>query len=105
MEQDDLIPLEDLCRYYAVEFTFVSGLSEYELLDVIVLGQTPCLRKSQLGDFEKLVRLHYELDINMAGIDAIVHLLRRINHLQSEVKELRSHPDLGPSGVYPEHLE
>ncbi len=105
MEQDDLIPLEDLCRYYSVEFTFVSGLSEYELLDLVLVEQRPCLRKSQLGDFEKLLRLHYELDINMAGIDAIVHLLQKIKHLQSENNKLRSLSGLSQLGEYPEQLE
>ncbi|MBL7903081.1 MAG: chaperone modulator CbpM [Bacteroidia bacterium] len=105
MEQDDLIPLEDLCRYYSVEFTFVSGLSEYELLDLVLVEQTPCLRKSQLADFEKLLRLHYELDINMAGIDAIVHLLQRIKQLQLEVKELRLRENAGHFGEYPEPLD
>jgi len=99
MEQDDLIPLEDLCRYYSVELTFVSRLSEYELLDLVLVEQAPCLRKSQLSEFEKIVRLHYELDINMAGIDAIVHLLQKLKRLQSEVNELRSQAHLGTKGI------
>jgi len=105
MEQDDLIPLDELCRYYAVELTFVSGLGEYELLEVVMVEKIPCLRKSQLSEFEKLLRLHYELDINMAGIDAIMHLLRRINHLESEVRELRSHDHPGRLGTHPEHMD
>lgn len=98
MELDDLIPLKDLCRHYSVEYNFVSGLSEYELLDLVLVEQTPCLKKSQLSDFEKIIRLHYELDINLAGIDAIVHLLKKIHRLQAEVDELRSLSDFSRSG-------
>jgi hypothetical protein len=29
--------------------------------------------------------MYYDLDINMEGIDAISHLLKRINHLQQEL--------------------
>ncbi len=100
MEQDELIPLYDLCRYYDVEFDFVAGLSEYELLEVIHIEQVPCLRKSHLSDFEKILRLHYELDINMAGIDAIVHLLRKIKHLQGEIHALQLRADSASSNGF-----
>jgi hypothetical protein len=34
--------------------------------------------------------MHYDLDINMAGMEAIKHLLQRMHTLQKEVKTLRN---------------
>jgi hypothetical protein len=33
--------------------------------------------------------MHYELDINLEGIDVICHLLRRLEATQQEVDQLR----------------
>ena len=33
-----------------------------------------------------MMRMHYDLDINMEGIDVIAHLLKRIDSLQQELK-------------------
>lgn len=98
MEHDDLITLDELCRHYAVELTFISRLSEYGLLEIVLLEQKPCIHKSRLGDFERLMRMHYDLDINLAGMDAISHLLDRVHHLQSELRILRSRLDSNDSG-------
>jgi predicted lipoprotein len=35
------------------------------------------------------VRLHYELDINLEGIETIFHLLDRIEALQQEMRDLQ----------------
>jgi hypothetical protein len=32
------------------------------------------------------MRMHYDLDINMEGIDVISHLLKRIHNLQDELR-------------------
>ena len=33
-----------------------------------------------------MIRLHYELGINLEGIDVIYNLLKQIDHLQSELE-------------------
>lgn len=50
-------------------------------------GQVP---HDELGRLESLVRLHYDLHINLEGLDAINHLLQRMENLQREVAGLRS---------------
>ena len=42
------------------------------------------IAESQLPKFEKVVRLHYDLQINFEGIDVIANLLERINRIQEE---------------------
>jgi hypothetical protein len=36
------------------------------------------------------MRLHYDLDINLEGIEAITCLLDRVRSMQEEIRELRN---------------
>jgi hypothetical protein len=45
-----------------------------------------------------MVRLHFDMDINIEGIETITHLLERIEQMQQEITQLKNRV-----GVY-EHL-
>ena len=50
-----------------------------------------CIRdRSQLAELERYTHLYYDLSINVAGIDAIHHMLERIESLQHQVRSLKS---------------
>lgn len=85
-----LIAMEECCTVYNIEFTFLESLGELGLIEIVPQEDKRFLQEDQLKDLERMIRLHYELDINMAGIDAISHLLKRISHLQEEIRLLRN---------------
>lgn len=85
-----LIAMEECCTIYNIEFTFIESLGELGLIEIVPQEDKRFLQEDQLKDLERMIRLHYELDINMAGIDAISHLLKRINSLQDEIRLLRN---------------
>lgn len=90
METDQLITLQNVCINYNIEISFIHSLSEFGLVEIITVNETPFIDKEHLGDIEKMMRWHYDLDINMAGIDAISNLLQRVNELQKEITGLRN---------------
>lgn len=90
MEMQELIPIDIFCREHGVEITVISALHEYGLIEVAKIEEAEYIQLSQLADAEKLVRLYGELDINLEGIDAIVHLLQRIKKMQAEIQMLRN---------------
>lgn len=90
MENDDLLPVELLCTHYNIEVSFITSLTEFGLLEITTVEATRYLYKTQIKDLEKLIRLHYELDINMEGIDAISHLLKRVDNLHEELTALKN---------------
>ena len=59
-------------------------------MEVVVVEQTEYIPLTQLEQLEKIVRLYYDLDINMEGIETIIHLLDRIDRMQEEINELRN---------------
>ncbi|MGZ4079745.1 MAG: chaperone modulator CbpM, partial [Bacteroidia bacterium] len=44
----------------------------------------------QLQKLESFLRMHYEMDINMEGIEAIAHLLQRTQSMQEEILKLKN---------------
>ena len=89
MKSDDLIPAEEICDHYKVEFSFINYLHQFGLLEITTVEETYYIPQVQLRKLEQLVRLHYDLNINLEGIDAITHLLDRVNGLQSQITSLK----------------
>jgi hypothetical protein len=90
MESKNLIHIAQFCTLYEIEFSFLDALKEHGLIDIIVVGNDSFLLEEQLSDIEKMMRLHYELEINVQGIDTVVHLLYQINALQDELKSVKN---------------
>ncbi len=94
MDNDQLIPLELFCTYYNVEVSFISALTEFGLIEITTVEQTQFIYKETISDLERLIRMHYELEINIEGIEAIAHLLQRVNSLQSELMSVKNRLNL-----------
>jgi chaperone modulatory protein CbpM len=87
---ENLITITTICTYHEVEYTFINSLGEAGLLQLQVVDQTPCIPESDLQKLEKMIRMHHELEINVAGIEAITHLLERVEQMQEEIRVLRN---------------
>jgi hypothetical protein len=90
MENEELIPLEVFCIQYQIEISFIQSLSEYGLIEIVAMEEKEYLHQEHIRDLERMIRLHYDLDINIEGIEAIAHLLQRVDHLQGEVNTLKN---------------
>ena len=90
METKNLISIQQFCKYYKVPLTFINALNEYELVEIIVANRENYLRITQLNEVEKMMRLHYDLNINLEGIDAIYNLLKQVESLQDEIVSLKN---------------
>jgi len=90
MQTDDLILAEEFCTHYNIELSFISSLQQFGLIEVTSREETRYIPQSQLQKLEQLVHLHYELDINLEGIDAITHLLDRVRNMQSQITLLKN---------------
>lgn len=90
MQEDSLIPASELCVHHNIEMSFIYSLQEYGLLEMVNREETIFIPAEQLSELEKLIRMHYELNINLEGIDAIRHLLNRLETVQQEMAHLRN---------------
>ncbi|MDB5008278.1 MAG: cbpM [Mucilaginibacter sp.] len=90
MTKTNLIATTEICTYHEVEYTFISSLNEAGLVELTVVDKTTYIPESDLQKLEKMIRLHNELEINVAGIEAITHLLERVEHMQEEMRKLKN---------------
>lgn len=89
--QTDFIAAEECCVHYNIELSFIQSLKDYELIELNVIEEKTFIHTNQLHDLEKFIHLHYDLNINMEGIDAIHHLLLRMKSLQDEINYMKAH--------------
>ena len=85
MNSKNLIQIKQFCLYHEIENTFITELHNYGLVKIIVLEEDEYLQPEQLPTVEKMIRLHYDLKINLEGIDAIANLLNKIEILQQNL--------------------
>ena len=90
MENHELIPAEDFCIYHNIEYSFINSLEDSGLITVTAVEQTTYIPVDELEKLEKFVRLHYDLDINIEGIETINHLLEKIQEMQKEILQLKN---------------
>ncbi len=88
MSENRLLYSECL-RIYEVEESFIDSLHEVGLIRVVDLDEERFIEYDDLPDLEQFIRWHYEMDINVEGIDALRHMLEKVRSLQSEIAQLR----------------
>jgi len=90
IQSKNLIAVEEFCLLANVETSFITSLEQSGLLELMVLQETPYIEAEQLLPLEKMVRFHYDWDINLEGLETIMHLLQQINMLQEETVQLKN---------------
>jgi len=90
MQTEYLIAVDKFCANHNIEISFISSLQQTGLIEITTIKETGFIDAGQLQQLEKFIRLYYELDINLEGIETITHLLKRVNSLQDEIIALRN---------------
>lgn len=75
---------------YEVEQSFLDSLSESGLIRVVLQDDEKFIEYDDLSQIEQFMRWHYDLNINVEGIEALYHMLGRVKSLQSEIEQLNS---------------
>lgn len=90
MNFNELIIIEEVCTRYRVERTFIQSLDESGLIKIVRVEQKEYLPTDNISEFEKMHRLHHDLDINIEGLQAIQHLLKQVKQLQKANWQLKN---------------
>lgn len=90
MQKEYFIAIDDFCASHNIEISFIGSLQKNGLIEITKIKESGFTDSSQLQQLEKMVRLYYELDINLEGIETINYLLQRISSMQDEIVTLRN---------------
>ncbi len=87
---ENYITASQFCLHHQIAYSFLQQLNEHGLVEIITVEEKPCLKEEYLPQIEKMIRLYYELDINMEGLETITHLLGRIELMQQQLQRLEN---------------
>ncbi len=82
------ISREELVKIYNIEITFFDSLEESGLLKTETENEIKYLLYEELPAFERFANWHYDLDVNIPGIEMIQNLLHKLEKSQSENRTL-----------------
>lgn len=85
MSEKDILKLEKFCELYEVPTSFVDSLNQFELIRLTTIDDEMYIENEEFPIIEKYIRMHYDLDINMEGLDVINNLLQKIEALKKQV--------------------
>ena len=89
MNTEEPIAIELFCTHLGVDHSFVVAMQERGLVEITVIEQRRYIDPEQLPRLEKLARMHYDLEINYEGLEALSHMLERMEALQQQLNMLR----------------
>jgi hypothetical protein len=72
-----------------LRFLLLNLYKNHDLVEITTIKETGFII-SQLPQLEKWRHLHYEMNINLKGIEIIFHLLQQINNMQDQIQELKT---------------
>jgi len=90
MNTEYLISTQTLCRHYSIEISFIDALNIMGLIQIEIVEQNSFIHQDQIGDLEKIVRLHNDLNVNLEGIDVVFNLLEKELDLRNELNSLKN---------------
>lgn len=82
------ISREELVKIYNIEITFFDELVDSGLLNIQTENEIRYLMYEDLPVFERFANWHYDLEINLPGLEVIHDMLRKIDNLKQKNREL-----------------
>jgi chaperone modulatory protein CbpM len=90
MQTEEMIIINEFCIHHNIDPRFIDALKDSGLIEVTRTDEKLYMPENQLPQLEKLVRLHYEMDINLEGIETITYLLSRMTEMQQQIMQLNN---------------
>ncbi len=85
---DERISREELVKIYNIEITFFDELVDSGLINIQTENEVRYLLYEDLPSFEKFTIWHYDLDINLPGLEVIHNMLQKMEDLKQKNREL-----------------
>ncbi|ESU19048.1 hypothetical protein FCR2A7T_24620 [Flavobacterium cauense R2A-7] len=77
------------CQYHEITPDFVYALQESGLVKLEQQEEHHYITNEQVEVLEKFIRMHYDLGINIEGLEVISRLLTEMEEMQQELRMLR----------------
>ncbi|SFI11503.1 chaperone modulator CbpM [Halpernia frigidisoli] len=78
----------DLVKFYNVEIHFLDSLEEFGLLKTFEEDDIKYIYYEELPNLERFANWHYDLEVNLPGLEIIHDLLSKMENLMEENRNL-----------------
>lgn len=82
------IKITEFCENEKIETSFLLELNREGLLRLEKQEEVEFIDQNDLPQIEMFARWHYELGVNLEGIDAMRHMLERMKEMQRQIQIL-----------------
>ena len=89
MDVSNYILIQKITLHFPVEDSFIWELHHNDLVTVVTLDNKSYIHNDELNQLEKIIRIHLDLEINIAGIDVVLNLLEQIENLEGKLKIIK----------------
>ena len=89
MGEQEYISVSTFCSSHQLNVEFIHSLQEFELIHLEQRDEL-VFPANDLQKLEQWVHMHFAMDINLEGLQAIDHLLDKMHELQNQVAQLRN---------------
>lgn len=89
MDEKEFIEISDFCRYYSIETSFIESLEDSGLIRIRRQDEQTMIAFDEMPRVERFIRMHYELEINLPGLETVDYLLQKVEALQEELRRIR----------------
>lgn len=85
-----MITVKQFCTYHQVDPSFIEALHHNGIIELVAEKRTRYIPMNQVSRLEQAVRMHLDLELNVNGIDTVLHLLNRLQQKEEELRKLKN---------------
>ena len=89
MRTENFILVNHYCEQTRIPVDFIYSLQDYGFIEVREIEDKIYVEPHAIVEIERVSRLQNELGINLEGIDALFHMLQKVEQLESQLRYLK----------------
>jgi len=86
--EKDIVDIAEICRRLGIQPVELEAMEEEGLITLAALRDGKALPSEQLDRVKMILRLQRDLNINLAGIDVILEMRRKMIQMRKEVDDI-----------------
>ncbi len=90
MSNKELISIQKVIVHHNLDEQFIESIESFQLIEFVVKDTDKYVYVDQLPTLEKIIRLYYDLEVNMQGIDVINNMLDRMDMMRKTIQQLEN---------------
>jgi hypothetical protein len=91
MATKKLIAVKTFCQYHNISHDFILDLHRNELIELVMIKRTRYIPETQLHELERILRIYNEFNVNIEGLQIVLHLLSSLQKKEAALTALKNH--------------